>query len=258
MQRLALPEAIPPDVEVFRLDLDPGAEVPVEDRQVLSREEAVRAGRFHQRADRVRFARTRAALRRLVSDRLGIAASEVCFDVNHRGKPRIHCACSATPPLRFNVSHSGVHALIAVSPCRSVGLDIEKRDPDRDQAELWPLILSPRECAASERERPEFFDCWSAKEAVLKAVGVGVSDHLQRLSVLMPGREDPFGGAESSGARSASPGSAGADRSWFRLHCEGLAWPGITACRLPAPSGYAAALAWLDPAPVPPSSPRPH
>ena len=119
MQRLALPEAIPPDVEVFRLDLDPGAEVPVEDRQVLSREEAVRAGRFHQRADRVRFARTRAALRRLIGDRLGIAASAVRFDVNHRGKPRIHCACSATPPLRFNVSHSGAHALIAVSPRRS-------------------------------------------------------------------------------------------------------------------------------------------
>ena len=257
MRRLALPEAIPSDVEVFRLDLDPGAEVPVEDRQVLSREEAVRAGRFHHRADRVRFARTRAALRRLIGDRLGIAASAVRFDVNHRGKPRIHCACSATPPLRFNVSHSGAHALIAVSPRRSVGLDIERRDPDRDQAELWSLILSPRERAASERERPEFFDCWSAKEAVLKAVGIGVGDHLQRLSVLMSGRDDLFGG-EPGEARSASPESAGTDRSWFRLHCEGVAWPGIRACRLPVPSGYAAALAWLDPAPAPPSSPRPH
>ena len=272
MQRLVLPEVIPSDVEVFRLNLDPDTDVPVEDRQVLSREEVVRAGRFHRLADRVRFTRTRVALRRLIGDRLGIAASEVRFDVNHRGKPRIHCACSATPPLRFNVSHSGAHALIAVSPRRSVGLDIERRDPERDQAELWPLILSPREQAASVQERLEFFDCWSAKEAVLKALGVGVGDYLQRLSVLRSRVDDAVGDGRS---RRAGPGSRASGRKGpgcvvtgrdepggeaagieahveFRLHCEGVVWPEVKACRLPAPVGYAAALAWFDTALSPP------
>lgn len=79
--------------------------------------------------------------------------------------------------LHFNVSHSGDYALIAVSPEAPVGADIQQhRDRTRWQA-LAERFFAPEE-AASLQSLDDFYRLWVTKEAVLKALGTGISGHL--------------------------------------------------------------------------------
>ncbi len=66
-----------------------------------------------------------------------------------------------------------------------VGIDVE-RERDRCSAELVDKVLGPREraivLAAPEPVRTrEFLRCWTRKEAVLKAVGIGIVTVLSEL-----------------------------------------------------------------------------
>lgn len=231
MQPLRLPEGVPEGTEVFQLTLDLRAPLSDADWALLSEDEGARASRYRQHADKVRFVRTRGALRCLLAERLRARPMGLTFFVDQRGKPRLHGPCSAGPAMHFNVSHAGRHALIALSRHGVVGVDIERRNPGLDVAELESQMLSQREKHSGPEERPGFFDCWSAKEAALKALGLGVAEHLRQLSVLLP--KVPM---SAEGRRDCR----------YRLHCEGAEWPPLSVCRLPAPDGYAAALAWVD------------
>ena len=84
--------------------------------------------------------------------------------------------------IHFNVSHSGDLILLALSPERAVGVDVERRrEVPRVQAmtERW-LTAAERADVASLRARgasdsDAFLRVWSLKEARLKALGVGIS-----------------------------------------------------------------------------------
>jgi 4'-phosphopantetheinyl transferase len=125
--------------------------------------------------------------------------------------------------LDFNVSHSGRFALVAIAQRGAVGVDIEYRRTDLDVAALEPQMLSPLERQLGAHERPGFFEHWVAKEATLKAIGVGITEDLQHISVLKP-------------AHAGDP--------CYRLQHSFKHWPAIGTWPLEAPSGYAAALAW--------------
>jgi len=223
MQPRQLPDLLPAGIQVFEIALDLAAPLKDSDQALLSKEEATRALRFHRHDDKVRFVSARAALRRLLSSRLGCYPERLRFAFNKHGKPRLDVACSADPAPYFNVSHAGGFALIALSDSVPVGVDIERRDPHCDIAAVSRLVLSTHELESPDDCRLDFFDCWTAKEAVLKALGLGVAEHLQRLSVL---RSEPAGGSR------------------YALHRESLEGPNVDVLRLDSPSGYAAALAW--------------
>jgi 4'-phosphopantetheinyl transferase len=154
---------------------------------ILSPGEIARASRFHFTKDRDYFIHCRSALRRLLADYLGIAASEIRFDYLTGGKPRL--ASDQDPStLEFNVSHSGSIALIAVGSERRIGVDVEKIRLDVDTDALAERFFSVRERAGL-RALPEhlrvdgFFACWTRKEAFLKATGDGLSFPLADFSV---------------------------------------------------------------------------
>ncbi|HKX09477.1 MAG TPA: 4'-phosphopantetheinyl transferase superfamily protein [Stellaceae bacterium] len=89
----------------------------------------------------------------------------------------------------FNLSHSGDLLALALVRGRRIGIDIEAERPLTDAALLARRILSPRE-----RERYDALPmsarasallvAWTRKEAVLKAVGTGVSGGLSTVEVL--------------------------------------------------------------------------
>lgn len=143
--------------------------------------------RLHQRDDRLRYAGTRAALRQILAQEYGLPPT-LKMVRNAFGKPMLADA----PGLEFNVSHSGARALIAVSRAGQVGVDVEKMVP-LQLAGLAELVCTPLERAGLARlpvaaQHAEFFRLWVGKEAVLKAVGVGIAgEHMPLLALLDSG-----------------------------------------------------------------------
>lgn len=175
-------------VEVFWMALDTAAADPARFARLLSPGERARAERFRYARDRRRFVVRRGRLRELLADRIGCAPEEVRLACDAFGKPRI-----ASSALSFNLSHSDGIALYAIARGREVGCDIEWRDERLAPRAVAERFFSPREVEmlnALPREAwvAGFFNCWTRKEAFVKACGLGLSAPLHAFDVsLAPG-----------------------------------------------------------------------
>lgn len=181
----------PDDVHVWRISLE--APRPVETAgRPLSAEEWERARRFYFPRDRVRFLATHTILRLILARYLEMPPEALVFDQNAYGKP--HLAPNAHEAgLGFNLSHSHQAALLAVAREREVGIDLEWIRADFATLEIAERFFSPRETEVLKSLPPEvqsesFFNCWTRKEAFIKAKGLGLSLPLDRFDVsLRPG-----------------------------------------------------------------------
>lgn len=141
-----------------------------ERESVLSADEETRAARFHFEHDRIHWARSRSALRMILSQATGIAAGEIRFTVGHQGKPSI-----PDHRVEFSLSHAGVWAMVAVTHDVPVGVDIERM---REDIELTPLLKRLGETNLPE-SRDALYGRWTQREAKSKAVGGSLFDRLR-------------------------------------------------------------------------------
>jgi len=150
-------------------------------RAWLSDDERRRCERFHREQDARAFAARRVFLRSVLASYLGRRPGELVFESNAWGKPTL---VRPAVDLAFNLSRSGERMLLGVTWGRELGVDVERVDPRlRDGEELSTLsarVLTPAEraCFSSlpDDERPAaFVRAWARKEAVLKALGTGLS-----------------------------------------------------------------------------------
>ena len=214
--------ALPADVRLVRIDLD--AAVPLSDPlfDVLSADERQTAVRFHRAADAVRFAATRAVLRRELAVALDEAPAALRFVLSDRGRPSL-APREGAPPLDFNVAHGGDHALVAWSRLRRVGVDVEPLRAEWDWRPLSRMVLGGEDAAhiaAAAEPAALFLDVWTAKEALLKADGRGIAGGLDAFSVLSGDPEVPL----VAGASALALDLRRFEARWLR----GL--PGYTAC----------------------------
>ncbi|MCY3601296.1 MAG: 4'-phosphopantetheinyl transferase superfamily protein [Gemmatimonadetes bacterium] len=161
---------------------------------LLSPDERARAERLVSAKARARFRRARIALRRLLSEYLGVAPDELTLEYGEHGKPRLLSArgddgARDAPPFHFNLSHSGGLALCAVGQLGEIGVDIERIRPLSYPGALARDHLSPEEWRLrsdwdTAAARPEFFRIWARKEAILKAAGLGLSRPLARVDTI--------------------------------------------------------------------------
>ena len=134
----------PDEVQLWRVDLNQVAPAEPRWRQLLSPDEAVRADRFHFERDRRNYTATRALLRLLLAKYVNRAPERVCFVYGEREKP----ALDSRPPetqVHFNVSHSGMRALLAFTHGRELGVDIEQIRNNFDHQALAKRFFSPTE-----------------------------------------------------------------------------------------------------------------
>jgi 4'-phosphopantetheinyl transferase len=156
---------------------------PVDERHaILSPSERRRAGRFRGDEPRARFTIGRSALRILLGRYLGISPAEIGLTDDLQGKPRL-ADPNGLAPLRFNLAHSGELALVAVTAGCDVGIDVERHRVVSHWEEIAHRYFHAAEARAlftsTAAQRPAaFLRCWTAKEAVLKAIGVGLSGSL--------------------------------------------------------------------------------
>jgi 4'-phosphopantetheinyl transferase len=148
-----------------------------------------------ERAQQPQVRRARAATRDVLARTLGVSPATLtltrecarCGDARH-GKPVL-----VGEPLSFNVTHSGARALVAVGAAgHAIGVDAEEVQPRAHAVEkLAARTLNPEELARW-RAVPEtdqltaYLQLWTAKEAYLKAIGVGITTDLRGV-VVPPG-----------------------------------------------------------------------
>ncbi len=194
------------DVLVWPADLDGWTWDGQDPDALLSADERARAARFVFEKDRRRFVTGRAVLRTLLGLCLDRPAAGISFRYGAQGKPML-----ADGDFRFNASASAGKALLAVSPRRRVGVDIERvRDIDELEA-VASRVLSTAErewlCGRrSDETKNGFFRCWTRKEAVVKAAGAGLTMPLDRIDV-GPGHRGPV--------RISACAEPGESRSWI-------------------------------------------
>jgi 4'-phosphopantetheinyl transferase len=173
------------DVDVWWIDLSRIAD---DSPSPLPHEERVRAERFRRARDRRRWTSARVALRQILSGYLGTAPAEIGLARGSQGKP----ALLGDSPLRFNLSHAGERAALAVAWDRDVGIDLEPIDPGLDVLPLLAVASSQMEAARitalpAEARPRAFLTCWTLKEAYLKGIGTGLSRDPRAIEVeLLP------------------------------------------------------------------------
>ena len=185
----ALPED---EVHVWRVDLEQTTGHVDSLVQLLCDEERARAGRFRSREHGAHYAVARGTLRQLLGRYLGALPEELVFSYGAHGKPDLAGDYEGSG-LRFNLSHSHQLALFAVAWRREVGIDVEYPRPRVDVERLARRFFAPVEVATllslpGDRRREGFYNCWTRKEAYLKARGEGITVSLDSFAVsLVPG-----------------------------------------------------------------------
>jgi 4'-phosphopantetheinyl transferase len=214
----------PETVAVWSASVERGAP-PSADLSLLSVEERARAARFRFARDRELYVLGKRMTRSLLGRRLGLCPRSLVFDTAARGKPQL-AGGAARSGLRFNLAHSGAYVFVGLTRQRRIGVDVEHERPGLDL-----LGLARRFFCAEEFERLAagppaetrrlFYKYWTLKEAYLKAEGSGLAIDLTAVDA-----------SHVPDEYLAPPVSPAED-----------APRGIRVQRLPAPPGYAAAVA---------------
>ena len=187
------PEELPwphDDVHVWRATLTWPEAAAHRLEQCLAADERDKMERFRFEKDRRRYLVGRGLLRSLLGRYLDVAPQELRFETTAAGKPHL---ATGQGQLQFNLAHSGEYVLIAIADGRAVGIDVEEVRDDFDAGEIAAHFFSLAEQreleALTGRAKIEaFFECWTRKEAYVKARGEGLSLPLDQFDVsLLPG-----------------------------------------------------------------------
>lgn len=164
--------------------------------------ERARAAGFLRQDDRRLYELAHVLLRKVLGGALGLPPDAVRMRAGGIGKPELAEHDPARARLSFSLSHTGGCVACAISRDCEVGVDVERvRDLRIDDA-LTQFALHPLEVAqlrgAAQTERGAlFYRLWTAKEALLKALGAGLSIAPGRLGFVLSEdaatlREHPF------------------------------------------------------------------
>ncbi|WP_330301252.1 4'-phosphopantetheinyl transferase family protein [Streptomyces sp. NBC_00503] len=188
---------------------------------------------------RAEFITCRAAVKRVLSGVLDVPAAEVALGRNpcpgcgsaEHGPPAVLLPAT---PWRISIAHTHGLGMLALSPFR-VGIDVEQVRPlDVGQVDAPVLTRAEREAVTAQPEglarATAFLRCWTRKEAVLKALGIGITIDLTTLESR----------AWAEGPAQVTTSALGSPSTWRMA-------------TVPSPAGWVAALALPAGADRPPS-----
>lgn len=166
-------------IDLWSCSLEASAAVLAHCHTWLSDEERARAARFVRSEDQTRFTLAHGSLRFLLGRYGGVEPAELRFQSGSSGKPALQGQQRSVQDLRFNLSHSHGRMLVAVASEVEVGVDLEQLRGNVEALKLAERFYSTAEYEGI-KHRPssehalEFYRLWVAKEAVLKAQGIGI------------------------------------------------------------------------------------
>lgn len=156
--------------------------------QFIPEDEKVKVNRSKFSVNRQNSIITYYFRRKILSQYLIIEPSEIEFSYNSYGKPLI--SEHQRSGIHFNYSHSGEFLIFAISKNIEVGVDIELVKDLPDMIDLAKNYFSEKELQhfhslENKTDRVNFFyEIWTRKEALLKALGTGIIDDLRSINLM--------------------------------------------------------------------------
>ena len=150
---------------------------------LLSKKEKERCDDYLNEAEKVRYTCNHRFVRQVLAKYLNVQASEIEFSQAAKGKPYLK-----DPELFFNYSYRSNLAILAISPHNEVGIDIEKMKPLHDLKTFASFSFSENEKKIIFKSHPDqlqetIFTFWTFKEAIIKALGVGLNADLTQIDL---------------------------------------------------------------------------
>jgi 4'-phosphopantetheinyl transferase len=172
-------------IHVFKLNMEKLSVFTNPFLPLLSTEEKAKANRYSNLTDKNSSIIRWSVTRLLIATYCGVNPETLCFSTGKNGKPQL-VPEKNYPSIYFNLSFSGNYALIAVSN-RETGTDIEQVKPGFNFTEVLDFVFSTEEknlILNSTDPLTTFYCFFTRKEAIVKALGTGIHDQMQRISVL--------------------------------------------------------------------------
>ena len=171
------------EVHIWRINISQNLSSLNQFKSLLNPAELVRAGKYLQKKDHDRFIVSRGAQRIILGWYLSAPPEQLEFVLGDNKKP--HLFGKNGNLLHYNVSHSGDWIVLAIA-ASEIGIDVEFVDETFKFQEILPDNFSKEEAAYINHENSteRFFTLWTRKEAILKATGQGLGEHLQITPVL--------------------------------------------------------------------------
>jgi len=167
------------ELHLWRFRTDIPAQTAYALRQSLAADECARADRFINPLHQLKFIAARYGLRRILAGYLKSSPASILFDYSQRGKPILSQKHQAD--IDFNLSHAGIWATLAVTTGSAIGVDVEEVVNKDNLEQLGDYAFDQAEKRlfanlSSARRTRGFYRLWTAKEARLKMIGVGLSE----------------------------------------------------------------------------------
>ena len=148
---------------------------------ILSGQESEQVGRFRFSEDRMRYIAGKVVVRLLLKRYLDVETID--FSVSERGKP-YHKKIAGKQTVDFNISHSGEFILAGFAVGMDIGVDVQEMAGCPDYWEIAGNFYTEEEAEDVIKEGAAlFFQYWAAKEAYVKALGIGLGRGMDFFSV---------------------------------------------------------------------------
>lgn len=157
--------------------------------EVISVDEQAKARRYRFEDNRKEYITARGFLRFLLGAYAGQNPQDLKFLYNPFGKPSLYNTTNQVQ-VKFNLSHAHGFVVYAFSINRELGIDIERIRPEAAHDGVAERFFSPAEVevlrSLPHYAQPQaFFNCWTRKEAYIKARGEGLTIPLNQFDVSM-------------------------------------------------------------------------
>lgn len=163
----------------------------------FSPDEKLELARLAQYHDRKEYILVHAFLKKVLERYIHLPPDQIRFESQQNGKPFLKCN-HTHPPLYFSLSYRNEYALLAVSGEPCFGVDVEEVKQVENLIPFLVAHFSKREREIILAEKTEanqlsmLFTLWTMKEALVKALGTGLSDTIRKYEVL-PFLKEPLG-----------------------------------------------------------------
>jgi len=178
------------DLHVWRIPLQIDTKTQIAYWRILTKDEKERANNFFSTTDKIGYIAGRGAMRILLGRYLHKSAEQVSIQYAKNGKPYVE------DKLEFNLSNSKNMAVFVVNQRHIVGVDIEYTPRMIEFASIAKRFFSEEESTvvlrAKSKDLPAYFyNCWTRKEAFIKALGDGLSFPLDQFVVTCAPEDTP-------------------------------------------------------------------